>query len=455
MFLEYILLEGSTFISVESFRKKNALKEKSIFYSFIETLKLFNVINVLEEDSDSLIIIKSDLAFGFIKSLIEYLRNDLSLISRWDINSSEKSDTDFFTWGDSFLSSMEKRRFHTLGCSKTLDEKDIALFIIKARVIGCESPMFLMQYNNVTSKYQFIGGYLKFSEESLNENLQRLVSRELKLNDFRLGDNFIINPFFEKVFNKTIARKSGLLTLHKIQCYEVNLPKEDLKLQPGDIWLSIEELEKGLSEDGLAIQTPFENLSDIEKKRFIEMLLNMNFSLNTTQKLNNKNNKIKSIDNSISDAIFLPDSESTQHLIAIRYNSQIKKVDKGFEENTIRTINAFLNRNGGELLVGIDQNKNIIGVSNDIETLKEKNEEAYMQFLTNLIVNNLGNDVMSFIDIRFESYLGKRILIIVVKKSIKPVFVKRGDKREFYIRTGKTNKLLNDEEVYKYIQINW
>src|SRR5512133_1841517 len=41
---------------------------------------------------------------------------------------------------------------------------------------------------------------------------------------------------------------------------------------------------------------------------------------------------------------------------------EFKSAKKGFPENLYETVCAFLNRNGGHLFLGVDDNKNIVGI---------------------------------------------------------------------------------------------
>lgn len=46
----------------------------------------------------------------------------------------------------------------------------------------------------------------------------------------------------------------------------------------------------------------------------------------------------------------------------------------------------------------------------------------------------------------------KNVCIVNIDKAPQPVFVREKDTKSFYIRSGSTNRLLNSEETYNYIQ---
>lgn len=49
----------------------------------------------------------------------------------------------------------------------------------------------------------------------------------------------------------------------------------------------------------------------------------------------------------------------------------------------------------------------------------------------------------------------KNVCIVNIDKAPQPVFVREKDTKSFYIRSGSTNRLLNSEETYNYIQQYW
>jgi hypothetical protein len=453
-FLEHLLDNTSTFVSVASFISKNKTADKNLIYSFMQPLKLFNVIKYLEDENDILITLNGVLSDAFIKSYLEYIRNDLNLISNWDKGHSNTSCDEILTWGNSFLLQMEKKRFYSHGCSKTIDDKDLALFVIKANVQNIEEPCYLMQFNDITLRYQFIGGYLKHKTHSIEENMQLLIQRELKLNDFKVGDDLIAKEFFEKIHFKSISGMNGVLTLYRIQCYSVMLGKPILKLQPGDTWVTLSEIRNGYTNEGISLQTPFENLSREKQDEFIIKLSELPVSSKSIQK-ETKRSKIDLIDQKITKLVFEPESNILEYKSSIRWDYIKKEYNRLLEVPVLKTIAGFLNTNGGQLTIGVDDNKEILGLSADIETLTKQNEDGYLQFITNLVSNSLGNEVMAILKVNFYSMQDKRVCVIEVNKSTKPIFIKRGDQREFYIRSGNTTKMLNPEEVYNYIQIHW
>ncbi|NEO52723.1 MAG: response regulator [Okeania sp. SIO3B5] len=117
----------------------------------------------------------------------------------------------------------------------------------------------------------------------------------------------------------------------------------------------------------------------------------------------------------------------------------------------LKTIVAFLNSQGGTLLIGIEDNGDIFGLEKDISLLSKKNLDVFQQTLINLISQHIGsNFINKYIKIRFESLETKDICIVDIKKSLKKAFLKTDKGLEFYIRVGNTTKKLDIPEIYDH-----
>jgi CheY-like chemotaxis protein len=121
----------------------------------------------------------------------------------------------------------------------------------------------------------------------------------------------------------------------------------------------------------------------------------------------------------------------------------------------LKTIVAFLNTEGGTLLIGVMDNGAIFGLENDFQCAgKKKNQDEFEQALLNAIKSYIGAAFMKFIDIRFEEVVDKCVCAVAVRKSTQTAFITKGNKTELFIRTGCTSQLLNDAaQICHYISM--
>lgn len=149
------------------------------------------------------------------------------------------------------------------------------------------------------------------------------------------------------------------------------------------------------------------------------------------------------------------ESETVEFKSTLRYDLRTREVNKKLEYVIAKTIAAFLNTEGGDLLIGVDDNANALGLANDIETLSKKNIDGFELKLVDIIKNTIGLDVGSHIKISFPDYDGKKVCRIQVAKSGVPIFIKFEGKEEFFIRAGCSSHPLGRGEQSTYEKEHW
>ncbi|KKL69002.1 hypothetical protein LCGC14_2119350, partial [marine sediment metagenome] len=89
---------------------------------------------------------------------------------------------------------------------------------------------------------------------------------------------------------------------------------------------------------------------------------------------------------------YLTSGESTilEFKSSARWDYYQEKVNKDLEFVIIKTIAGFMNTEGGTLLIGVTDDGEIIGVENDLKTLKKKDRDGYELLLNDLISSYIG-----------------------------------------------------------------
>jgi hypothetical protein len=137
----------------------------------------------------------------------------------------------------------------------------------------------------------------------------------------------------------------------------------------------------------------------------------------------------------------------------LRTNLHTKNKDSKMEHTVLKTFAAFLNSyDGGTLFIGVDDNKQAIGI--DVDGFP--NEDKMELFLISKIKSSLGGaGVMVNIKIRFEDFQNKRILVAEVDPHDGPVYLMINQNEEFYIRVGASTESLGHREAYSYTRKRW
>jgi ActR/RegA family two-component response regulator len=139
-----------------------------------------------------------------------------------------------------------------------------------------------------------------------------------------------------------------------------------------------------------------------------------------------------------------------------RWDIRQKKTNKDLETVILKTVSAFLNSEGGVLLIGVDDDGNAIGLENDYKTLKNPGRDGYEVFITGLLLGTYGNDLSRYIRVDFHDVDGRDICRVDAGPAPKPIFIPDGKGDEhLYIRAGNTTRQLSTRQALDYCKQRW
>jgi len=142
------------------------------------------------------------------------------------------------------------------------------------------------------------------------------------------------------------------------------------------------------------------------------------------------------------------ESDNVEFKSTLRWNIHINKKDKNIEHAALKTIAAFLNTQGGILLIGVSDEGEVLGLEADQFT----NHDKLLLHLNKLIKDRIGTLFTQFVNASVEKVNGTPLLRIDCKSATKPAYLKDGSSEYFYIRTGPATTALALSKVYTYIQ---
>jgi hypothetical protein len=158
---------------------------------------------------------------------------------------------------------------------------------------------------------------------------------------------------------------------------------------------------------------------------------------------------------SISDLIKSGESNSVEFKASLIWDYENKKPDKSLLGMVAaRTISCFMNSDGGIILIGVADNKKILGLEKDLAEL-EGSTDSFELHLTNVINKYLGKIKGTLVNVKFHTLEDKQVAALIIKKSPRPVYIKCEGKKEFYIRSSNSCQPLDVSEVPEYIKDHW
>ena len=122
-----------------------------------------------------------------------------------------------------------------------------------------------------------------------------------------------------------------------------------------------------------------------------------------------------------------------------------------------KTIAAFLNTNGGTLLIGIDDRGSPVGIESDYPLVKGGNRDGWELWLTAVVKNALGPVAITDMSVRFFTLDDRTISRIDVRPSAEPVFASRkGEQKKFFFaRLNNSTEELSGPALLSYRQKHW
>lgn len=154
---------------------------------------------------------------------------------------------------------------------------------------------------------------------------------------------------------------------------------------------------------------------------------------------------------SIKELISKGENEKFELKSSLRKNLHTNAFDRQIEHSVLKTINAYLNSDGGTLLIGVSDKGEVLGLNADEFT----NEDHAQRHLNRLIYEHLGAELASHVRLGMIKLDGKSIIKVDCSKSQKESFLKQGKDEHFYIRQGSMSIPLHGSSLLKYIEGNF
>ena len=127
--------------------------------------------------------------------------------------------------------------------------------------------------------------------------------------------------------------------------------------------------------------------------------------------------------------------------------------DKGVTHAVLKTVAAFLNTEGGDLLIGVADDGSIIGTERD----RLESDDKFMRHLAQVVRNGLGDRAGTCIDPKTQIVDGRTVCLVSCQRSPEPVFINWKDMDaspggDFFVRSGPGTVKLPADSANQYIR---
>ncbi|RLI97242.1 MAG: hypothetical protein DRO96_01060 [Candidatus Aenigmatarchaeota archaeon] len=159
----------------------------------------------------------------------------------------------------------------------------------------------------------------------------------------------------------------------------------------------------------------------------------------------------------VRDLVQQDESYNLEFKSSFAWSTKENKADKTLKFSVVKTVVGFLNANGGTLIIGVDDNHNVLGLENDYTANWKGNKDGFLMDVRSTLETAIGlSNYNKYIETTFETIDNKEICVVKVEKSLDPIFIKKDNRKLLYARLdNKTAPIDDPEEITHYIEENW
>ena len=146
------------------------------------------------------------------------------------------------------------------------------------------------------------------------------------------------------------------------------------------------------------------------------------------------------------------ESKTLEFKSTLRWNLKEDRKDHRMTFAALKTIAAFLNTEGGDLLIGVADDGSVIGIERD----RLGNDDKFMLHFVQLVRNALGDRAGTCVDPKTQELEGGTVCVVSCQRSPEPVFLRwKGMEKtsdgDFFVRSGPGTVRLQPESAEKYV----
>ncbi|WP_404292132.1 helix-turn-helix domain-containing protein [Microvirga sp. RSM25] len=185
---------------------------------------------------------------------------------------------------------------------------------------------------------------------------------------------------------------------------------------------------------------------DVAKEEFAEELQqHVTFARAADEYVNSYRKGLPS--QAVRDIIARGEGAQIEFKSTIRRNLNTGKNDDVIVHAWVKTLAAFMNTEGGNLLIGVSDNGTVVGLDQD----EFRNIDKAGLFITDILKTSLGAAALTNLRTNFVEVSNRTICWIECRQSDTPVFCKsKGQDEDFFIRLGPSTAALGPRDLLSY-----
>jgi hypothetical protein len=152
--------------------------------------------------------------------------------------------------------------------------------------------------------------------------------------------------------------------------------------------------------------------------------------------------------NPVLELIAQGESHTLEFKETLEYNIHTNQRTTELAKSSLKTIAAFLNANGGTLLIGVSDTGEVKGIARDLQFVRGNNRDGFEQKLRSLINDHFDPSPRGNVQITFEELQEGTVCKIKVQQSSEPIAYDN----DFYIRDGNGTRKLEGRDLADWLR---
>ena len=129
---------------------------------------------------------------------------------------------------------------------------------------------------------------------------------------------------------------------------------------------------------------------------------------------------------------------------------------KTLEAMVAKTIAAFMNTEGGTLLVGVSDSGDVLGIEHDFKTLgKSRDVDGWERTFRTAMRHMLGRDAANAISLFFVPCGGRTVAVVQCRRRSSETWLKIDGTERFFVREGNATEPLSPSQAAHLIRQRW
>lgn len=146
------------------------------------------------------------------------------------------------------------------------------------------------------------------------------------------------------------------------------------------------------------------------------------------------------------------ESQFVEFKASLMWDYRQQRANKALYDPVMKNVAGFMNSSGGTLLIGVDDEGEVLGLEPDYSVMKKGDSDGFANVFNMAFSSMIGVENRHFLQMTFPKLNGKEICVVTVHPSDRPVYLTSKGNEKFYIRAGNGSQALSVSKAMTYMQ---